>query len=60
MGDLQGTTATDDFNFSLGLVDQEKMKTSNEMKMRQMRQFEGLMTRTKKEGEMSGQIAETL
>ena len=42
-GDLQRVTAADDFSFALGLVDQEKTKTANETKTRQMRKFEGLM-----------------
>ena len=44
-GDLQRVTATDDFIFAFGLVDQEKTKIANEMKTRQMRKFEGLMNR---------------
>ena len=41
--DLQGTTAAADFSFALGLVEQEKTKTDNETKARQIRKFEGLL-----------------
>ena len=42
-GDLQRVTATDDFIFALGLVDQEETKTANETKTQQMRKFERLI-----------------
>ena len=41
--DLQRTTATADFSFVLGLVEQEKTKTDYETKARQIRKFEGLL-----------------